>query len=183
LLKAGSGSRTAALSRGHTIQISPAGLLTITGGKWSTYRVMAQECVDLAAQTASLESKPSVTHQLKLHGYHEDPDSLGGLAVYGSDAQAIHELCAENPAYQQRLHLRLPILAAEVIWAVRHEMARTLTDVLARRTRSLFLDANASIEMAPAVANLMAQELGRDSAWQDAQIKAFTQLAQGYRIR
>lgn len=173
---------TAQLSRDHTLFISRSGLVTITGGKWTTYRKMAEDTVDHAATLAQLEDKPSVTRDLAIHGYHRNAEQFGELAVYGSDAPLIDDLMRENPRFAERLHPDLPARAGEVIWAVRHEMARSVEDVLARRTRCLLLDAKASIEAAPRVAELMGRELGRDEAWREQQILSYRELAKGYLI-
>ena len=173
LVKSGDGGNTAALSRDHTIHIDNSGLLTITGGKWTTYRHMAEDCVNQAAMLARLPDVDCVTKHLNVHGFHPQASKFGELGVYGSDALAIQELISQDPRNAEQLHAKLPYTAAEVIWAVREEMARTVDDVLARRTRALFLNARAAREMAPAVARIMARELGRDEAWQTAQLKAF----------
>lgn len=149
-----SDKKTAALPRDHTIEVSASGLVTITGGKWTTYRLMAQETIDIAAQKGGLKPRPCTTNKLALHVAR----SLDG----------------------QPLHHALPYSAEEVTDAVRTEMARTVADVLARRTRALILDARAAMEIAPRVASLMAAELGRDQNWQDAQVHAFQELARGY---
>ncbi len=171
---------TASLARDHTLHISRSGLVTITGGKWTTYRKMAQDTIDQAATLAQLEEKPSVTPTLPIHGYHQHAGSFGDLSHYGSDAPALQNLMHEDARYEKQLHPKLPVRAAQVVWAARYEMARTVEDVLSRRTRALLLDARASMEMAPAVAALLAEELGRDEAWRDAQVSAYTALAQGY---
>jgi len=119
---------------------------------------------------------------LHIHGYIEDPASLGSLEVYGADAEKILALAASSPALAVQLHPALPTIAAEVVWAAREEMARTVEDVLARHTRALFLNANAAIAMAEPAARLLAVELGRDEAWVSAQVKEFTALAQQYRV-
>jgi glycerol-3-phosphate dehydrogenase len=144
LAKASDESGTAALSRDHTIEISSSGLLTIAGGKWTTYRHMAEDAVDHAVVLGSLLERPCVTHELEIQdpGNHDD-----------------------DPA-----------------WFARHEMARTVEDVLARRTRLLFLDARAALARAPEVARELARELGRDEAWQTSQLSAFAQTAKNYRI-
>ncbi len=103
-----------------------------------------------------------------------------GLRVYGADAPAIQEIAREEPALAEKLHPELPYIGAEVVWAVRAEMARTVEDVLARRTRALLLGARASIEAAPRVAELMARELRRDGDWQKQTVRNFQQVAQGY---
>ena len=126
--------------------------MTITGGKWTTYRKMAEDTIDHAALLAQLDLHPSVTKDLPIHGFHKNTDIFGDLAVYGSDAPAIQNILRDKPEYQLQLHPDMPTLAGEVVWAVRNEMARTVEDFLARRTRSLLLNARASIEMAPKVA-------------------------------
>ncbi len=175
LVRAGDAGNTAALSRDHTIRIEETGLVTVCGGKWTTYRHMAEDCVNQAAILARLPETPCPTRDLKIHGYHTDAASLGDLRVYGSDADAIRNL-----GRPERLHPALPYTAAEVLWAVRHEMARTVEDVLARRTRALFLNARAAIEMAPEVANLMRRELDRGDGWAERELAAFRATAAGY---
>ncbi len=180
LVKAGDGENTAALSRDHTINISRSGLLTIAGGKWTTYRRMAQDTIDQAAMVAGLEERPCVTETLRIHGYKEDTEELDTLGVYGSDNAQLEALVQQDARFGEKLHAGSEVIAAQVVWAVRNEMARSVEDVLARRTRCLLLDARGSIEMAPKVAALMAEELGRDKAWQDDQVRAYTELARGY---
>ncbi|MCA9299513.1 MAG: glycerol-3-phosphate dehydrogenase/oxidase, partial [Phycisphaerales bacterium] len=171
---------TAKLSREHAIRISDSGLLTIAGGKWTTYRKMAEDAVDAAQTLGDLTERPCVTTELNVHGYHRHADKYGDLAVYGSDAQRIVDLTEDDPALGARLHPRLEITGAEVVWACREEMARTVDDVLARRTRSLLFDARAAVEAARPVAELMARELDRDDAWIIDQVSAFRSLASGY---
>jgi glycerol-3-phosphate dehydrogenase len=173
--------KTSALSRDHLIHVDPSGLLTITGGKWTTYRHMAEDAVDHAITLGKLADAPCPTKNLKIHGYMEDSATLGSLEVYGSDAAAIHTL-AEDPVLGAQLHSELPYIAAEVVWAARAEVARTVEDVLARHTRALFLNASAAIAMAEPVARLLAAELGRDEAWVAAQVKEFCILAKQYRV-
>jgi glycerol-3-phosphate dehydrogenase len=179
LVKAGHGEKTSKLSRDHTVVTSKSNLVTITGGKWTTYRRMGQDAIDHLAETGGLPPKPSRTEHLPLHGHLEhagdQPDR-----VYGSDLALIQALAKEDPRLAQLLHKRLPYTAAEVVWAARVEMARSVEDVLARRTRALFLDARAAIESAPETARLLAHELGRDEAWQEKQVAQFTKLAEGY---
>lgn len=171
------GSATKAISRNHEVLVSEAGLVTIVGGKWTTYRKMAQDTLDHATFLGCLAEKPCSTETLHLHGFrspHAAP-LPPAYAVYGSDAARLAELGAE-----ELLHPRLPYTHANVLWAVREEMARTVEDVLARRIRALFLDAHAALEMAPETAALMARELGKDKTWEDDQVKTFTELARGY---
>jgi glycerol-3-phosphate dehydrogenase len=171
---------TAAISREHSILISKSGLLTIAGGKWTTYRKMAEEVVDTALTLAGLEARPCVTKRLNIHGFHSHADRFGDFALYGADAPAVRALCESEPGLGERLHPHLRFLAGEVVWAAREEMARTVDDVLARRTRALILDARAAIAAAPRVAQLMANELGRDEAWARAQVAEFEEIARAY---
>ena len=177
--------KTSALSRDHVIHVDASGLLTITGGKWTTYRHMAEDCVDHAITLARLPDVACTTKGLKIHGYLETSDAAGSLenhlAVYGSDAEAIRTL-AEDPKLSAKLHPALPYIAAEVVWAARAEMARTVEDVLARHTRALFLNAAAARAMADPAARLLAVELGRNEAWIAAQVKEFRALAQQYLV-
>jgi glycerol-3-phosphate dehydrogenase len=182
LVRTGDGRLTAALSRDHTIHIDASGLLTTTGGKWTTYRNMAEHTVDQAADLARLPERPCVTRTLNVHGFHPNADRFGALGVYGSDALAIQDLTRATPALGAALHADLPYTGAEVVWSTRHEMARTVEDVLARRTRALFLNARAAAAIAPAVARLMAGELGWDSSREAAEVAAFSTLARGYQI-
>ena len=182
LVRSGDAKSTAALSRDHTIHIDASGLLTLTGGKWTTYRNMAEDTVNQAATLARLPDRDCATRTLNIHGFHPNAEKFGAFAFYGADALGLQELIADEPVLGDPLHPSLPCCGAEVVWAARHEMARTVEDVLARRTRALFLNAAAATDMAPRVAELMARELGRDSAWQAAQVEAFRQLASGYRL-
>jgi glycerol-3-phosphate dehydrogenase len=176
---------TSALSRDHVIQIDRSGLVTVCGGKWTTYRHMAEDCVDQAATLAQLPDRPCVTHHLNIHGFHgaakeEAAQEFSSLAVYGSDAYEIRKLIETDARLNEPLHAALPYLKAEVIWAARHEMARTVEDALARRTRALFLNARAALAMAPAVADLMASELGWDELTRTKQLAAFRDVAFNY---
>jgi glycerol-3-phosphate dehydrogenase len=170
------------LSRDHTVHIDASGLLTTAGGKWTTYRRMAEDAVDQAAELARLPERPCVTRDLRIHGWDPEAERSGALSVYGSDAPAIRELMRAEPALAAPLHEALPYTGAEVVWALRHEMARTVEDLLARRLRALFLDADAAAAMAPAVARLAARELGWDAARERREVEAFRELARGYRL-
>jgi glycerol-3-phosphate dehydrogenase len=182
LVNAARASTTAALSREHTISISKSGLLTIAGGKWTTYRKMAKDCLEHAIVLGRLEERACLTEHLSIHGAQPEAGLTGPLAVYGSDAAGIEELALKEPELRGSLHPALPIQRAQVIWAARHEMARTVDDVLARRTRALFLNARAALEMAPEVARLMAAELGENESWQKSQIRDFHEIAACFMI-
>ena len=173
---------TAAISRDHTIHIDGSGLLSIAGGKWTTYRRMAEDCIDQAATLAELPEKSAVTAHLNIHGFHKHASKFEDLASYGSDSIAIQDLIRNEPGLGERLHPDLIYCGAEVIWAARAEMARTVEDVLARRTRALFLNARAALAMAPQVAALMARDLHRDEAWQSQQVRDFHNLARNYQL-
>jgi glycerol-3-phosphate dehydrogenase len=173
------GDKTSKISRDHTIVTSKSDLVTITGGKWTTYRLMGRDAVNHLADVGKLPPKESGTESLRLHGYLENAGDLPER-VYGTDLARIKKIAQEEPELAQLLHKRLPYLAAEVVWAARMEMARTVEDVLARRTRALFLDARAALEAAPLVAHLLARELKRDAAWEQDQVQQFTKQAEGY---
>ncbi|CAN5272547.1 glycerol-3-phosphate dehydrogenase/oxidase [soil metagenome] len=173
-------AKTKEISRSHKLIVSPSGLITITGGKWTTYRRMAEDTVNKAIETAQLPAHSCVTKELSIHGNKKNTDRDDHLYVYGSDREELLALLKENPDWAEKLHPRMEYLQAEVIWAVRHEMARTVEDVLARRVRALFLDARAALDMAPLVAQLMAGQLNKDEHWQNAQVIDFKHIAQGY---
>ncbi|MFZ2287481.1 MAG: glycerol-3-phosphate dehydrogenase/oxidase, partial [Bacteroidales bacterium] len=160
----GEGAKTKEISRSHKMLVSPSGLVTITGGKWTTYRKMAEETVDTAVRTKKLPFRECLTKNLKIHGYLENPDRNDRMYIYGSDLDGILKLQKENPAFTERLDGNTEFTVSEVVWAARSEMARTVDDVLARRVRVLYLDARASVAMAPKVASVLAAELGRDKS-------------------
>ena len=140
---------------------------------------MAEDCVDHAITLGGLDEKPCVTATTHIHGY-SDPGQLGSLAVYGSDAASILALAQTDPKLAELVHPSLPYIKAEIVWAARHEMSRTIDDALARRTRALLLNAHAAVEAAPTVAALLAAELNKDASWAEAQIEAFRVLAAQY---
>jgi glycerol-3-phosphate dehydrogenase len=173
---------TAALARDHTLHISATGLVTIAGGKWTTYRKMAEDTVDQAALVAGLDDRPCVTRDLHIHGHHRNADQFGALRSYGSDAPEIQALLRAEPELASPIAPGHAVTQGEVVWCARNEMARTVEDFLSRRSRLLVLDARASMEAAPAVARLLARELGRDEAWQRSQVGAYRELARGYLV-
>ncbi len=175
LVKSGDDTNTAAISRDHTILVSNSGLITVTGGKWTTYRKMAEDVIDQAEMVSGVDQRRCETETLQIRGWTHTPIPEPNLRPYGSDAAAIRAL--GDPV---RLHPDLTVTAAEVRWHVREEMARTVEDVLSRRSRCLLLNARASIEAAPAVAAIMAEELGKDQAWIDHQLETYGALARGY---
>jgi glycerol-3-phosphate dehydrogenase len=178
LVTSGEGVRTAALSREHTIEISRSGLVTVAGGKWTTYRNMAEDCVDQALTVGDLPERPCVTKSLPIHGHVDTPHPSG----YGADAPAVEALIRSDPTLSERLHDALPYRVGEVVWAARFEMARTVDDYLSRRSRAVFLDARAAMAMAPKVAALLAGSLGRDDQWCRDQVSMFGRIAEGYLV-
>lgn len=172
LIGAGDSSATRSLSREHCIEVSPGGLVTITGGKWTTYRRMAEETIDTAQSVAGLSRRPCVTAELRLHGGDAGPSS----DAYGSVRAAVDAL----PGARRPVHAGLRLTEAEVRYAARCELARGVEDVLARRHRALFLDAAEAAAAAPEVARLLAEELGKDMAWCDAEVERFGALARQY---
>ena len=183
LVSTGEGKSTAQISRSHAIIVSVSGLVTITGGKWTTYRKMGEDTIDKAAVIGGLEDRPTKTKDMRIHGWLKYTDREDYLHFYGSDAIGIRKMIERKPELGEMLHDRLKITKAQVVWAVRHEMARTVEDFLSRRTRALLLDARASADMAPEVARLIAEKLDKDEAWQQEQVKQYQELVNGYILK
>lgn len=178
LVKDDRSQRTASLSRDHAITVSQHGLVTIRGGKWTTVRKMAEDCVDVAIRSAGLTAGPCQTKDLSLHGPVDSELATAGVGDFVSpDQAAFHALVEGNPLLDERPEGLPGLRRVEVVWAARHEMARSLEDVLARRTRWLFLDTSGCLAAAPQVAAWLADELGRDESWQATQIESFRQIA------
>ncbi len=167
------------ISRSHKIIISKSGMLTITGGKWTTYRQMGEDVINKLIKNSNLKQTTSNTKNLKIHGYIKNVNSNNPLHVYGSDEEKIIEL-AKLENLEGYISEPLKIIKAQVIWGARYEMARTVEDVLARRTRALFLDAKESIRIAPKVAKLLAKELEYNKEWETIQINSFNNIAKNY---
>ncbi|MCI0332188.1 MAG: glycerol-3-phosphate dehydrogenase/oxidase [Planctomycetes bacterium] len=180
LVRGGNTSNTSKLGRDHEVRISSTGLVSVLGGKWTTYRKMAEDCVDQAARIGELKPADCTTKSMPVHG-HPGSACVERLREYGSDAPALEQVIASTPGANEQLAERLPYVAGQAIFAARHEMARTVEDVLARRTRALFLDAEAAVAAAPRVAELLAAELRRDATWQADQLEKFRLVAEAYR--
>jgi glycerol-3-phosphate dehydrogenase len=175
----GDANNTKEISRDHKLIASDSGLITITGGKWTTYRKMAEETVDLAIRSAGLPAKECRTHHLPIHGFTKEKHA-GHWQVYGSDFEAIQQLSEQNPELKEKLHDSFEFIAAEVVWACREEMVRKVEDFLARRVRFLLLDAKASLEAAPTVAKIMARELNKPEEWIEKEINDYKNLVDNY---
>ncbi|MEX1132587.1 MAG: glycerol-3-phosphate dehydrogenase/oxidase [Flavobacteriales bacterium] len=179
----GKEQQTKEISRGHRVLIADSGLVSLIGGKWTTYRSMAEDVLDQAVSRFGLKAGPCITSTLPMKGKPDVPVSgIDHLASYGTDAEVIRAMINADPNMGERLHPSFPFTFAEVLFAVRHEMACTVEDVLARRVRLLFLDAHAAMQAAPKVAELMAKELRKDEAWVAEQLAAFATLSAGYRM-
>ncbi|WP_017257719.1 glycerol-3-phosphate dehydrogenase/oxidase [Pedobacter arcticus] len=171
--------KTKEISRSHKIILSKTGLITITGGKWTTYRKMAEDSINQVLKQTNLGFRKCVTKNLAIHG-STHVKNADHFDYYGSDATRLKEMLNENPAFQILLHPKFPYLTGEVVWAVKNEMARTIEDILARRLRVLFLDAQAALDMAPVVANLIQTELGLSEDMKNKQLQNFNTLASRY---
>lgn len=174
------GASTKEVSRSHKVVISESGLVSLLGGKWTTFRQMGQDTVDRILKQHPLPAAESQSAQMRLHGYPNGQTPSGHWGIYGSDAEAIQDLIEHEPELGQQLHPDYPHTHAEVVWMVQEEMAQRLEDVLARRMRLLFMDAKAAIAMADQVAVIMQRELGKDDQWKAEEIEDFMAVAQGY---
>jgi glycerol-3-phosphate dehydrogenase len=175
-------TNTREISRRHKITVSATGLVTVEGGKWTIYRRMAEDALDKAMRKGLLERRSCETRHFAL--YHmKEGEKADRLRIYGSGADAIRKLIAGRPETGRPLHERLPYTEAEIRWICRNEFVLHLEDVLARRTRALFLDAAASLEMAETVAMVMAAELGKDPAWREQEVREYRETAGGYLVK
>ena len=180
LVKKGAGNKTALMPRDHTILVSTSGLVTITGGKWTTYRKMANDVLKKAIIVANLPEIKCGTENLKIHGWINNNEKNNPLHFYGSDAVHIKNICKEDKKLAELIHPSLTNIKAEIIWAIQNEMAQTMEDVLARRTRILFLNVRAAIESAPMVAKIMAGVMNKNEEWEQQQINDFNDVAKQY---
>lgn len=176
------GKKTKEISRSHKIIISDSGLITIIGGKWTTFRRMAQDTIDKAIELNKIPQKNCNTESLHIHGYDTTVNHADDLHFYGSDLEQIKKIEQENPDFAKKLLPKYEYTYACVVFAVRNEMALKLEDVLARRIRLLILDDKGVVEIARDVATVMANELGKDQEWIDKEVKDFTELAKIYQL-
>jgi glycerol-3-phosphate dehydrogenase len=168
------------LSRDHVITIAASGLINILGGKWTTYRKMAEDVVNIAAINNMLQPRDCITETLPIHGALITGDYSNDYYYYGSDQPAIEALALQDVTLREKIHERLPYTKAAIAWAVQEEMCMTVDDALARRTRAILLDAKAAMETAPAVAALMAKLMNKDKKWEGDQIASFKKIALNY---
>jgi len=179
------GQSTKEVSRSHKIILSETGLITITGGKWTTYRKIAEDIIEKAIEAHHLPKIACKTEHISVHGNQKTStlDRENHLYIYGTDISEILQLQETEPELKEKLHPNYEYTMAEVAWAIRHEMARTIEDVLARRVRLLFLDARAAIDSCEKVGNLLAKELGYDDTWKLNQIDEFKTVANGFLLK
>lgn len=177
------GQSTKEISRSHKIIVSENKLITITGGKWTTYRRMAEDTVDQAIKLGLIERRKCISKNFKIHGYKTNPDLSNHMYVYGSDMAEIEKLKGQDSMMAKKIHPDYNYTVAEVVWAVREEMARSIEDVLSRRVRLLVIDARAAIAAAPQVAQVMAVELGFGEEWIKKQLQSFYILAENFIIK
>jgi glycerol-3-phosphate dehydrogenase len=175
-------ANTREISRRHKITISVSGFVTVEGGKWTIYRRMAEDALDKAMRRGLLEKRPCTTQNMNLYGYVNNGET-DRLHIYGTHALEIRESMRTHPGYENPLDPRLPYTEGEIRWICRNEFPVHLEDVLARRTRALLLDAAASMDMAGKAAVLMAEELGKDQAWVDKEVRAYKEMAMGYLVK
>jgi glycerol-3-phosphate dehydrogenase len=170
---------TREVSRRHKITLSRSGLLSIIGGKWTSYRRMAEETIDKGIKAGIIEKRKCITRNFSFYS-NSKPLESDRLKIYGNQASEIEKMIKEQHDLGELIHQKLPYTKAEIVWICMNEMPRTREDMLARRTRALFLDARASAEAGPVVAELMAKELGFSKPWQDSEISRFNNLLMNY---
>jgi glycerol-3-phosphate dehydrogenase len=176
----GDGKKTKEISRSHKIFVSDSGLLTMIGGKWTTYRKMGEDLVNRAEKERGWKRIETKTKHLQIHGYKKEVDHEDPMYFYGTDREKILNLANENPALDEYVSEKLKIKKAQIVWAIRHEMALTVEDFLARRVRVQLLDARESMNVAHAVAGVMAKELGKDDGWIKKQTENYKKVTSEY---
>lgn len=178
----GDGKKTKEISRSHKIIVSQSGLFTLIGGKWTTFRRMAEDLLKSVEKSKNWQRTKSQTRNFHIHGYQSEIDRNDALYFYGADKMLLNELCSKNIGYQNLISEKLQLFEVQVYWAVHNEMARTVEDVLARRTRCILFDSRESVRIAPVVAKIMANELEKDAEWVDSQVRSFEELSKNYML-
>tara|TARA_B100001057_G_scaffold381057_1_gene386846 strand:- start:2633 stop:4180 length:1548 start_codon:yes stop_codon:yes gene_type:complete len=171
---------TKEVSRSHKIDISPSGLISVLGGKWTTYRKIAEDAIDAAISINKLKKKKCKTERVKLFGFKKNVDWSDPMHVYGSLKKQIESMGSKND--NKSLSNKFYISNNMIQWSIIHEMAISLEDVLARRTRCIFLDSRESMRIAPIVAKKMAEVLEEDQNWIDMELKKFNKLIKNYMV-
>ncbi|MGN6416342.1 MAG: FAD-dependent oxidoreductase [Pseudobacter sp.] len=175
------GQKTKEISRSHKIMVSPSKLFTILGGKWTTFRKMGEDLVDRVETELQWEKRKTATPSMHIHGYTNSINENDPFSIYGSDAHRIRGMMNGDAGVW--ISESLKIHKAQIVWAVNEEMARTVEDVLSRRTRALLLDAKESMRIAPEVAAVMADAMGKDDTWIKEQVEAYKNLAEKYLLK
>jgi glycerol-3-phosphate dehydrogenase len=171
------GKSSKALSRKHVVERSTSGLINVLGGKWTTYRKMGEDAIDLALKFNPLTSQKSGTEEMKIFGFLENSTWDNPLHVYGTETKVL-----EKFGTLESLSDKLFICEAQIRYGVQKEMVFTLEDMLARRTRCLFLDASETIAIAPKVVKILTEELNQNVGWEQQQLTDFTNLALNYKL-
>lgn len=179
----GGSVKTKEISRNHKVILSESGLVTITGGKWTTFRKMGEDTVDFYPKVTGEEVKESASWEVRVHGFGEAILDDPHWRVYGTDAVKILQMIKDEPSYARLLHKNYPYTMGEVVWAVREEMALKVEDVLSRRIRLLLLDSKAAVAVAHEVAKVMAKELKKSPDWIDKEVLEFEKVAQNYMLK
>lgn len=174
-------TKTKEISRSHKIIVSPSGLVSLIGGKWTTFRKMGEDTVAYFTRITGMVLPKSKTSTQKIHGWTATIPA-GHWGIYGSDAEKIKALANRNPNWQERIHPQFPNILAEVVWACEQEMALTVEDVLSRRIRLLILDPEAALASAETVARTMAGVLHEEEDWITTELLNFRKIAAKYLI-
>ena len=176
----GNSNQTKEVSRHHKVNVSTSGLISVLGGKWTTYRKMGEDAINTSALVGGLKEQKCKTKKLLLHGYDEQADISDPLHVYGSDRKKIILMgqLEDNESLSEKFYISKNL----ILWSIEHEMAIHLEDVLARRIRCLFLDAKETFKIAPKVAEIMAEALQKDEDWIVNELKEFNTITQNYII-
>jgi glycerol-3-phosphate dehydrogenase len=177
----GKTKRTAALSRDHLVSVSDSGLISITGGKWTTYRKMAEDVLDLLIEKNALKANACRTKELMMIDCYKDLRENAGSSFSEARYNQIEDIFKkEDNTVHEKIHPTLAITKGEILIAIRKEMCMTVEDALSRRSRALLLDAGSAIEAAPAVAGIMSKEMGKTDKWIKEEIDNFNEIAKNY---
>ena len=180
LAAGGEEGSTKEVSRHHKVLVSPTGLISVLGGKWTTYRKMGEDAIDNAIIVGALPPRKCQTENLPIHGFETNADWSDPLHVYGTVRKKIRKRIKRHE--EQSLSEKFELYPAMIRWAVRKEMAMTLEDMLSRRHRALLFDAKEARRIAPEVATIMAKHLGKEEDWVEAELAAFDKISSDYLV-